>query len=241
LKLRGYPLRGTTTLPQEVEVFAGLGRLGVFEWPAAGPEAHAQQIYLPPRIWRRDTAILRLHVARRVSPLELGLSGDSRALGIFVEEISVDAPVRDLPAEPLDLSKEGHDREALWHGWSTPELPGCWTFGTLSTLRWRSPVAIERGAAMLVEIVMVAPSREEICGGFCLNGRRVGSFRLPSAARFAATLRLPFVEAAARDSEVELAIQVDNPQAPAATIGGDDRRPLGLMIRHVWIERSISS
>ena len=241
LKLRGFPLRGGSAAAQEVEVFAGLHRLGVFSWPASGPEPHAQQLCLPPRIWRCDTAVLRLAIGRRVSPLELGLSGDPRALGIFVEELSVDAPLRDLHSDPLNLASDGRDREALWHGWCHPEPHGCWTFGGLSTLRWRSPVPIARGAALLVEIARVAPSREDICGRFRLDDRRVGAFRFPPATQLAAVIRLPFPEPAEPRRDRELAIEVDNPQSPAAAIGSQDPRPLGLMVRRVWLERNAIS
>jgi hypothetical protein len=241
LKLRAHPLRGPNTGVQEVDIFARLSRLAVLTWSASGPDPHAQQLLLPTRIWRGDTAVLRFEIGSRGSPLELEMGGDARALGIFVEEISVDPPVRDLRGDPLDLSAQGRDRDALWHGWSVPEPEGCWTFGRLSTIRWRSPTAIQGRDALLVEVAMVAPSRGEIRGRFRLNQQCVGSFRFPAMTQLAGILRLPLTNAVAAGSVIELAIEVDDPQSPADAIGAADRRPLGLMIRRVWIDRIAAS
>nr|WP_284701122.1 nucleotidyltransferase family protein [Rhodoplanes tepidamans] len=235
--LRAHPLRGEATPAQDVEVYAGLRRLGRLSWSAAGPDPVSREIALPGHVWRGDTAVLRLHVASRPTPAGLGLNGDSRALGLFVEALTVDPPVRDLAAAPLDLSSESGDAEALWHGWSTPEPTGCWTFGPEAVLRWRTARAVAAGAVLRIEIAMVAPGRGEFRGRVGLDGGAAEDLilgRTDPGPTIALTLPtgLPAGHACA------LRIAIEKPCIPAETVGGDDRRPLGLHVRRVLIEAS---
>ncbi len=238
LKLRARPLRGENGPAQTVDVFAGLRRVGSFVWSASGPDPYAQAVPLPQRLWRGDVTMLRFHIGSRVMPAEIGVGHDTRLLGILVEEISVDPPVFDLGAGALELGKAACHRDALWHGWSAPEDAGCWTFGNRSVLRWRSRPRIDRGARIVVEIAGVAPGRDELSGRFRLNDTVVGRFVYPAADAMETRVALPLDEAISAGAEMELAIEVDRPRTPAETIGTEDRRPLGLFVRRVWIERA---
>jgi hypothetical protein len=180
---------------------------------------------------------LRLNIGTRRSPIETGVNDDPRPLGIFVEEISVDPPVRDLAVQALDLTSCGVDREALWHGWSDPESHGCWTYGPVSRLRWRAGAAIAARSRLLVEVATLAPRRDELRGLFRLNELATGSFCFTPAARFDVVLTLPIREEIAAGREVEFSVEVDNPRSPAAATGSEDLRPLGLAIRRIWIDQ----
>lgn len=237
--LKAHPLRGEATkgriVDQVVDVFAGLRRLGRLTWSADGPDPVSQEIALPESAWRGDTAVVRLHVRSCPSPAGLGINGDPRALGLFVEALMLEPPVRDLADAPLDLTSDGDGEAALWHGWSTPEPTGCWTFGSEAVLRWRAARAVPAGAVLRIEIAMVAPGRDAFAGRIGLDGGAATDLVLVRTDP-APTVALPLPVGLPAGRACALRITVDNPSVPAETAGGDDRRPLGLHVRRVLIE-----
>lgn len=236
LKLRAYPLRGETTGRQRVSVFVGLRRLGRFAWSKAGPDPYAQTVYLPRRAWRGDTIVVRFHVKNQVAPIDIGLNGDPRALGIFVQEISVDPPLRDLVNAPLDLSSDGSDQDALWHGWLAPRPHGCRTLGKFALLRWRNNEPPAAGSALMIEIGSPAPGQNELAGRFLINGRRIDSVRYSSAPDSGALVGLPIPPGIPPDEEMELRVDLRFRGSRAFAARKSDRPRLTLTIRRVWID-----
>jgi hypothetical protein len=236
LKLRAYPLRGETTGRQRVSVFVGLRRLGRFAWSKAGPDPYAQTVYLPRRAWRGDTIVVRFHVKNPVSPIDIGLNGDPRALGIFVQEISVDPPLRDLVNAPLDLSSDGSDQDALWHGWLAPGPHGCRTLGKFALLRWRNNEPPAAGSALMIEIGSPVPGADELAGRFLINGRRIDSVRYSSAPDSGALVGLPIPPGIPPDEEMELRVDLRFRGSRAFAARKADRPRLTLTIRRVWID-----
>jgi hypothetical protein len=235
LTLRGRPFAHQATEPQVVEVFAGWRRLGTMMWRKSGNGPCAQEIALPSAIWRHETAVLRLKVHKPVAPIETGYNGDTRALGVFVEHLSVDPVARDVADRPLDLSSAGSDLDTLWHGWSRPEAQGCWTDGKRAVLRWRATRDIARGTNLHIDIVMVAPGHDAIRGRLLVNDQPIGQFRYPQAARHRKhSARFPAAIAAGED--VAIRFEIRNPRAPSDVVGSTDERQLGLWIRRVSID-----
>jgi hypothetical protein len=238
LKLKAFPIRSEAVPAQVIHVFAGLRRLGTLTWSKSGPDPYAQEIRLPDKLWRGDTLVVRFHVGMRVTPIEVGINGDTRALGVFVEELTVDPAVRDAADTPLDLSSAGSDLAALWHGWSWPEPHGCWTHGPVAVLRWRASRLVSANSSLLIEIAMVAPGCEELRGRFILNDHEMQPFRFETNVRDA-LVRIPVPTAIEAGQSVKLKVEIDNPRSPAQTVGANDLRPLGLSIRRVRIDPTI--
>src|SRR5262249_34881363 len=162
-----------------------------------------------------DTAVLRLRIGTPVLPIDVGLNSDVRMLGIFMEEISVDPVRRDAASAALVLTKDGGDLEALWEGWCEPEAPGCWTCGTRSGLRGRAVAAAPAGAGLTVGLSWGAPGRDGVRGRSRVNGRAGGDFHVPPAQRLDDIVLLPLPDGPSAGEVVELAIEIENPRAPA--------------------------
>jgi hypothetical protein len=236
LKLRAYPLRSETTGRQRVNAFVGLRRLGRFAWSKAGPDPYAQTVYLPRRAWRGDTIVVRFHVKNLVSPVDIHLSGDPRALGIFVEEISVDPPLCDLANVPLDLSSHGAAHDALWHGWLAPGPNGCRTLGKFALLRWRNNEPPAAGSALMIEIGSPAPGQNELAGRFLINGRRIDRILYSSAADSGALVGLPIPPGIPAGEEMELCADLRFRGSRVFAVRKAERPRLALTIRRVWID-----
>jgi hypothetical protein len=230
LMLRCRPFAHRATRAHKVGVFAGLQRLGTMRWRKSGVGPHVQEVRLPETIWRHDTAILRFRVRTPASPIETGLNGDTRALGIFVEHMSVEPPVRNLAAAALDLSSAGADRDVMRHGWSHPETSGCWTEGKIAVLRWRASKDIAAGSTLHAEVAATAPGRKHILGRLAVNESWTMAFRCPpSTSGPRLSLRLP--ERIPAATEMVVSFEIENPRRSAK-----DPRRLGLLVRRVWLD-----
>lgn len=237
LRLRAHVLLAPYDDPQTVRFHAGFRDLGTLRWFPEKPGPSAQMLPLPAKAWRNGAMLLRLSIGRPVVPAETpGLNPDARALGIFVEDMRLLAEPHDALAADLELTDDTA-LPFLWHGWSVPEPNGCWTFGERAVLRWRTDGAIPPGHCLLVELTGRAPGPDAITGTFAVDGGRTP---FAFAASPPASIALPLA-LHAPDEEVELAIFIDNPTAPADVIGGQDTRPLGLMIRALRIVPAAAS
>jgi hypothetical protein len=231
--LRGVPFAHRATTPHVVEVSAGWRRLGTMRWRKSGSGPHAQEIRLPSAIWRKDTAVLRFRVRNPASPIETGYNGDTRALGIFVQHMSIEPVQRDIARAPLDLSSVGGDHGTLWHGWSTPEPHGCWTDGKAAVLRWRAVRDIAPGSVLRVEVACAAPGAEDIRTRLVVNGRWSGEFSC-SPRDGGLTLAISLPEHVPALAEMTVRFEIENPRRPRAVNARDDRR-LGLWVQRVSI------
>jgi hypothetical protein len=237
LAIRSHPLPEQAIGRQKVDVFAGLRHLKTLTWPKRGHGAHVHTVRLPSGIWRGDTAVLRFRIDRPMSPIEVGINGDPRVLGLFVQDIWVDPPMRDVVGNPLDLSSGGSIPAAMWRGWAKPEAEGCWTLGRRALLRWRASQPIGAGARVAIEIDAVAAGAKDLHGSISVNEAAGTPFRhRPGPSRF--TVEVPVPGAIAAGEEVSVNLRIDNPRRPAHTLRNRDMRLLGLFVRRLWVEPS---
>jgi hypothetical protein len=229
LSIRGKPFAHRATASHILDVSAGWRRLGTARWRKSGAGLFAQQILLPPSIWRGDTAVLRFSFRRPISPIETGFNGDPRALGVFVTHMSVDPVRRDLSGKPLDLAAGSADLDALWHGWSRPKAQGCWTEGAMAVLRWRAERDLPRSSSLRVDVAAVAAAGQEVRGRIVVNDRDSRSFGFPPSTRDL-TLIVPLSADHPAGQEMELRFEIDAPARTKAPAG--KRRP-GLQVRRV--------
>jgi len=237
--LRGKPFAHRATTPHVVEVSAGWRRLGRMRWQKSGAGPYAQEIRLPSTIWRKDTAVLRFRIRKPASPIVTGFNGDTRALGIFVQHMSVDPVPRDLVRAPLDLSSSGFDHDVLWHGWSKPESLGSWTDGKTAVLRWRTMRDIAQGSVLRVEVARVAGGAEDIRTGLTINDRWTGAFSCPPS-KEDLTLAVGLPEHVPAGTEMTVRFEIGNPRGRRQVNVADERR-LGLWVQRVSIDAPQSS
>ena len=237
--LRGKPFAHRATTPHVVEVSAGWRRLGTMRWQKSGAGPYAQEIRLPSTIWRKDTAVLRFRIRKPASPIVTGFNGDTRALGIFVQHMSVDPVPRDLVQAPLDLSSSGFDHDVLWHGWSKPEALGSWTDGKTAVLRWRAMRDIAQGSVLRVEVARVASGAEDIRTRLAINDRWTGAFSCPSS-KEDLTLAVGLPEHVPAGTEMTVRFEIGNPRGRRQVNVADERR-LGLWVQRVSIDAPQSS
>jgi hypothetical protein len=239
LTLRGKPFAHRATASHIVEVSAGWRRLGTMRWRKSGAGPYAQEIRLPPTIWRKDTAVLHFRIRKPASPIESGFNGDTRALGIFVQHMSVDPVPRDIIQTPLDLSSSGSDHDVLWHGWSKPEPLGSWTDGKAAVLRWRTVRDIAQGSILRVEVARAAPGAEDIRTRLVINDRWTGSFSCsPSKENQPFAVGLP--EHVPAGTEMTVRLEIANPRRRRQVNIADERR-LGLWVFRISIDAPQSS
>jgi hypothetical protein len=234
LTLRGKPFAHRATTPHVVEVSAGWRRLGTMRWRKSGAGPYAQAIRLPSAIWRKGTAVLRFRIRKPASPIETGFNGDTRALGIFVQHMSVDPVPRDIVQAPLDLSSSGSDHDVLWHGWSKPEPLGSWTDGKIAVLRWRAVCDIAQGSVLRVEVARVAGGAEDIRTRLVINDRWTGAFSC-SPSKENQTLAVGLPEHVPAGTEMTVRFEIENPRRRREVNVADERR-LGLWVRRVSID-----
>jgi hypothetical protein len=234
LSLAVRTVSAPTLGPQTVGVFAGLRHLGDLDWPADGTGPTARTIALPAKAWRRGTMVLRFTIGRPVAPVTISLNPDPRALGILLESVRAVPATADLSSEALRLDASGA-LPYLWHGWSSPEPIGTWTFGRLALLRWRTPVAVPAGHRLLVSLGARAPGGGVLSGRFAIEDRVITRFAYPATAALATTVVLPLPKAYRAGETISLAIAVDNPVSVAELTGAGDPRPVGLLVEELRI------
>lgn len=239
LSLRALPFAHRATKPLVVEVSAGLRRLGTLRWRKFGSGPYAQAVALPAAIWRKDTAVLRFRIRNPASPIDTGLNGDTRALGMFVQHMSIDPAPRDVADAPLDLSNAGSDHDVLWHGWSRPEAFGAWIDGKVAVLRWRAVRDIAPGSVLRVDIAQVAAGGEDIRARLAVNKLWGGAFDCsPSQENQALAVSLP--DHIPAGTVMSAKFRIANPRRPR-TVNATDERRLSLSVRRISIEEPYSS
>jgi hypothetical protein len=208
-------------------------------WRKSGVGPYAQEIRLPATIWRKGTAVLRFRIRKPASPIETGFNGDTRALGIFVQHMSVDPAPRDIAQAPLDLSSSGSDHDVLWHGWSHPESFGSWTDGKVAVLRWRAARDIAQESVLRIDVAHAAPGAGDIHLRLVVNDRWIGAFSCtPSKEDLTLAICLP--EHVPAGTEMSVRFEIANPRQPREVNVADERR-LGLSVRQVAIDGPQSS
>lgn len=229
LSFRGRPFAHHATAAHVVTVFAGWRRLGTLRWRKSGASPFAQQILLPPSIWRGETAVLRFKCRQPASPIETGFNGDTRALGVFVTHLSVDPIVSDPSAKPLDFASGSADLDVLWHGWSRPEAQGCWSDGSAAVLRWRVARDVAPGSSLQIEIADVTAHAPDMTCRVFVNDRLGRSLSAPPSTK-ELTLSVPISAHYTAGQEIEVRFEFETPARTDKQTG--KRRP-GLQVRRI--------
>lgn len=234
LRLRLHTLPAPSLGPQTVSLSSGFRHLGDLHWAADGGGPFAHMLAVPAGAWRRGTMVMRMAIARPTAPAAIGLGGDPRALGVFLEEVSAIPATADLLSQHLRVS-DAKALPLLWNGWAPPEPSGAWTLGKHAVMRWRTPAPIPAGHRLLVALVGRTPGDNTLTGQFCIGGRIAARFAYPPSAGLATTVALPLARAYRAGETITFAIAIDNPSAPSRLTGHGDPRPLGLLVEALRI------
>ena len=182
------------------------------------------------------------------APAELGLSNDSRRLGIGIAEARLE-PAAGAAAtsavnaaayrlgDTLDFRTNGNVAPYLGSGWAQREAWGTWTDGDIAILRL-APTTKAKGDLVLSirAFGLIAPQipRQEV--EVRVNGRPAGSWAFDSAGMTDRELRLP---AALLDDILEIAFVPKNARAPAELGLSPDARRLGMAVAAVTLRAAV--
>jgi hypothetical protein len=229
LRLGGIMLQGPDE-PQIIDVYHRWRRLARLSWQGTGFGV----IPLPLALSRREVFTLQLWIHRPIVPADIGLSADTRRLGLFLENIRIVSPcIRDATEVPLNLHRDSSDLDVLWSGWSSPEPQGCWTEGPNAFLRWASPRDLPTDARLVIRGLCFAP-RGPLRGSISINGPHADICKLCQTSG-AIDLSVPF-RASPGQREVSVHIHFDNACSPHELGLSADNRTLGLFVQSIAIE-----
>jgi hypothetical protein len=237
LRVAGFAMQVEPNHPQVVDIYSGWRRLGQLTWQAnSGRNCVGGVIQLPPALLGREVLMLQFRIRRSVVPADIGLSEDTRQLGLFLQDIRIISPcVRDAAETPLKLHDDSGDLAVLWSGWSHPEPEGCWTDGPDASLRWTSPRDVPTGACLVIRGTVFAHENEALRGSISINGRLAGDFNQLHGTSGPVDLTVPLLTSPCQ-REVYVQLHFDNPKSPYEVGLSSDRRKLGLFLQSIRIE-----
>ena len=231
LGVGGSMIQKSDKRPQVVDVFYRWRRLARLSWQGPGFGV----VPLPLSLSRREVLALQLWIHRPVAPADIGVSADTRRLGLFLESVrTLSQCVRDAMAAPLCLHLDSSDLDVLWRGWSSPEPTGCWTDGPDAFLHWTSPRKLPADARLAIRGLCFAP-RGPLRGFVSINASPVPTIYKLYLKQGDIDLSVP-IRAAPGQREVNVHIHLDNACSPQALGLSSDNRSLGLFVHSIAIE-----
>jgi len=179
---------------------------------------------------QRDAIEFTFVIRPPCSPFALGMSGDRRRLGLFVQNAYFGYALREDAFErSFDFRSSSVDTELLWTGWSTPEATGCWTDGPRALVGLRLPNRPTGTISVAVEANVFTPAEDHSGAPITIsaNGTHVADVDPSSDSTQHLCFTIPHT-AIEDDGKLALTIDVPNPVAPATLGLSADVRQLGL-------------
>jgi hypothetical protein len=206
------------------------------QWTITNQEpAIQEQVRLPAGLIR--SRVLRIEFINHDprSPADLGLSGDTREVGLALHTLRLD-PALYAPGEVLDFRMGGNARYFEGEGWSRPERGGAWTIGGHSVLVL--PLAAPPSGDLLLSFEahgFTPPERSRFDDTLLVNGRVAAQWTITGEEPVVQEqVRLPAGTIASRVLRIEFVNH--DPRSPADLgLSGDDRK-VGLALHTLRID-----
>lgn len=216
----------------KVEVWADGHLVDLWRFSPNGPDWPWRTFTIDGKtLSQRDTIELTFVIRRPRSPLAAGLSADRRLLGLFVQSACFGYALREDAFErSLDFRASSADTELLWHGWSPPEMTGCWTNGPRAVVALRLPNRPTGDISVTLEASVFA-RREDRSGApitISANGTHVGDINGLSPPTQHLRFTIPHT-AIEDDNRLALTIDVPKPVMSA------DRKQRGLHLTRLTL------
>ena len=171
------------------------------------------------------------------SPAELGLSTDTRRLGLAVEALKV-VPVSSqsiyLPNSDIDFRWGGNAYLYQAAGWGEPEEGGSWTVNGRSVLQLELPNQPTTDLRLILRAhAFVPPQRPKLEETVSVNGNKLATWSITDP-RLEESVRIP--RSLLRSRQVRIEFVNSDPRSPAELGLWKDYRRLGLAIEDLTLE-----
>ena len=243
LRVDGFALLYEKTPLREIDLWANDRRIASWRFQIDTASPLPARIPIPRKLIRnRDVLMLTFRIRNPVCPAELGISPDTRALGLHLCSLTLKTAVDRLAkvGDTLNLADTGIDEPSLIAGWSFPEPGGRWTLGHEATVAWDIRGHEEDltlrvdGFALLYE---KTPLREI---DLWANDRRIASWRFQIDAASPLPARIPIPRKLIRNRDVlMLTFRIRNPFCPAELGISPDTRALGLHLCSLTLKTAV--
>jgi len=241
MRLRPFarPLRRAIS----AQVWANDHRIATWLFSPGDGSAQFRSFVVPRYVIARQRSLrLGLRIRRAASPASLGLSDDTRRLGLFVEEIRLaPATLVDAMTRPLSFAAGSPDAVALWDGWSVPEGDGCWSNRPRAELRFRlrDPPRGDVQVAIYGRVYLPLRSRQRLM--VVRSGSAVvGRFAVSNFAG-AWPLRVTLPAQAVASGEIAITLDIADAVAPVSLGESADPRPIGFFLQQIAILPTIDA
>lgn len=234
LRMSADAIIGESMPEQTVRVFVNGLRLPDCVWKHPEPSLKNHELLVPAAVNTNRVLSLRLEIGRTTCFKDLGISTDSRNLGICIRGLKLQL---DNPLSPFVFSHARPSRVRLLSGFSHDEPDGCWTTARRAEVCLNVPEPL-RGRS--IEVVwtlnpFVAPPkacRQRL--QICAEGRILFKDEYTDYAVREARFVVP--ADCVVDGKVVLVLDVPDMISPAEAGSSADPRPLGVFLRACRME-----
>ena len=141
IRVDGFALLYEKTPLQEIDLWANDRHIASWCFNISTASPLPARISIPRELIRnRDVLMLTFRIRNPVRPAELGISPDTRALGLHLCSLTLKKALEldRLPkvGDTLNLADTEIDEPSLIDGWSLPEPGGRWTLDHEATIAW---------------------------------------------------------------------------------------------------------
>lgn len=216
-----------------LEILIGRKRVSRIDWSENDPRLFFRAIDIPASERKRRWIRVSFRLRQPLSPEKLGVAKDRRTLGIFLRDIRILPPRRDVVTNPLDLTSSSPDAEYLREGWSFAEPSGRWTDGAEATMSWQAAAPVPQDAMARLNIASFFPPTS-VEGSLLFNGHHVLDFEF-SESKPSSHLEFPLPVQLPAGATAEVKVQIKKPASPAELGFSKDTRKLGLFVHSLHI------
>jgi hypothetical protein len=246
LLIDGYAFLHEAAPSLDVEVWAD-DRLNAtlhFQWAETQPQPARVRLQRPRA--NRGILFVSLLIRTPCSPAKLGISGDQRALGLYVQKLGLVAAGGQLRVarerlprvgDTLGLAGVTREEAALLYGWGAAEPIGRWTVGTEAVIAW----CIGNKDADLTLVcdgeAFLPPEAPHQDVDVWANDQLAASWHFAADGQSPLPARVPLPRMADADILL-LTFRVRSPRSPVELGLGSDWRGLGLLVRSLAVVQS---
>jgi hypothetical protein len=238
---------------QEVDVLVNGRQAGT--WAFENANIVKRELRLPAAVIGDFETIEIAFVARNArSPAELGMSSDTRRLGIGIAEARLQVAEQPAAAasapqaakaeayrlgDMLDFRTNGNAAPYLGSGWAQREAWGTWTDGDMAILRLSPTPQTKEDLILSIRafgLIAAQIPRQEV--EVRVNGRLAGTWVFDSGGMADRELRLP-ADLVGNSETIEIAFLPKNARAPAELGLSADQRRLGMAVAEMTLRAAV--
>lgn len=219
---------------QKVDIYLNEVLLGTVKTA----DAQHFKLLIPTELINGEQDIFKLVIGTPTSPKDLGISTDTRKLGIRVKSIRI-SPTPDYSLdESINFTQESFNADKwLSSGWSSPEVNGTWTLGNNASLFLKSPDLIGQNPQRLklkatINPFLNTPQLATQQVDVSINNKLIGQWNVDLAQEYTMTIPTDIVA----DPLLHITFTIPQATSPASLGMNGDTRKLGILFKKLVIE-----